>query len=73
MEAVIEKEALRLPESERAVLAERLLESLIHRPEELEAACLREADSRMKAFRDGKIATVSGPEAMAELRKKFPR
>lgn len=74
MEAVIiEKEALRLPEVERAVLADRLLASLSHRPAELEAAWLREADSRMEAFRDGRIDTVSGPEAMAELRKRFPR
>ena len=71
--AIIEKEALRLPESERAVLADRLLASLSHRPDELEAAWLQEADSRMEAFRNGKIAAVSGPEAMAELRKKFPR
>ena len=74
MEAVIiEEEALRLPEIERAVLADRLLASLSRRPAELEAAWLREADSRMEALRDGKIETVSGPEAMADLHKMFPR
>jgi hypothetical protein len=74
MEAVIiEKEALQLPEIERAVLADRLLASLSHRPAELEAVWLREADSRIEAFRSGKLEAVSGPEAMAELRRMFPR
>ncbi|MEO8614757.1 MAG: addiction module protein [Luteolibacter sp.] len=69
MEAVvIEKEALRLPENERARLADRLLESLSRRPAELEAAWLLEADSRMTAFREGLIEAVAGPEAMAKLR-----
>lgn len=71
--AIIEKEALLLPDSERAVLVDRLLESLSHRPAALEDAWLREADSRMAAFREGRIEAVSGLEAMAELRAGFPR
>ena len=42
-------EALRLPERERAVLADRLLESLVRLPSELEAAWIREADERIVA------------------------
>jgi hypothetical protein len=71
--AIIEKEALQLPESQRAVLADRLLESLSPRPAELEAAWLREAESRMTAFQEGKIEPVDGAEAMAQLRRTFPR
>ena len=71
--ALIEKEALQLPDSERAVLVDRLLESLSRRPVALDAAWIREADSRMKAFQEGKIVAVSGPEAMADLRRKFSK
>jgi Putative addiction module component len=55
------------------MLADRLLESLSRRPTELDAAWIREADSRMVAFREGRIGAVDGPEAMAGLRGEFPR
>ena len=71
--AILEKEALRLSDGERAVLAERLLESLSRRPSELEAAWIKEADDRMKAYRDGRIEAVPGPQAIGELRARFPR
>lgn len=74
MEAVIiEKEALQLPDIERAVLADKLLESLSQRPAELEAAWVREADSRMAAFKESRIEAIPGPQAMADLREMFPR
>jgi hypothetical protein len=74
MEAgMIVKEALQLPEGERAMLAERLLESLCRRSVESEAAWLSEAESRMAAFREGSIEAVDGLVAMNELRKMFPR
>jgi len=48
MDAVIlEKEALLLPDRERAVLVDRLLDSLSRRSSELEAAWIREADRRL--------------------------
>ena len=71
--AIVEKEALQLSDCERAVLADRLLESLSRRPAGLESVWLREADDRMMAFRSGKIEAVSGPEALAELRREFRR
>ena len=71
--AILEKEALQLPEIARALLADRLLESISHKPAGLEAAWIREADSRMDAFEEGRITAVAGPEAMAELRACFPR
>jgi len=70
---MIEKEALRLPDRERVVLADRLLASLSRRPIDLEAAWVREADSRMAAFRDGSIEAIAGPQAIADLRAMFPR
>lgn len=74
MEAVIiEKEALQLSDCERAVLADRLLASLSRKPDGLDDSWLREADDRMKAFHEGKIEAVAGPEALAELRRDFPR
>ena len=74
MEAVIvEKEALQLSDCERAVLADRLLESLSRRRVGLDEAWLKEADDRMMAFRAGKIDAVSGPVSLADLRKDFPR
>lgn len=74
MEAVIiEKEALQLSDCERAVLADRLLASLSRKPAGLDDSWLREADDRMKAFHEGTIKSVNGPEALAELRGEFPR
>jgi len=71
--AILEKEALLLPDRERAVLVDRLLESLSRRSSELEAAWIREADRRLEAFGKGLIGAVSGSEAMSELRARFPR
>ena len=71
--AIIEKEALQLPDSERAILADRLLESLSRRPAGLDAAWIREAENRMAAFREGLIEGIDGPRAMTELRDEFPR
>jgi hypothetical protein len=34
---------------------------------------LREADDRMKAFHEGKIEAMNGPEVLAELRGKYTR
>ena len=71
--AIIEKEALQLSDCQRAVLADRLLESLSRRTGELEEAWICEAENRMAAFREGRIEAVSGLRAMAELRACFPR
>ncbi len=74
MEAVIiEKEALQLSDCERAVLADRLLASLSRKPAGLDDSWLREADDRMKAYHEGAIKAVNGPEALAKLRRDFPR
>lgn len=71
--AILEKEALLLPVAERAVLVERLMESLSPCPSAVREAWIREADERMRAFRAGEITTVDGPKAMAELRKRYSK
>ena len=71
--AIIEKEALQLPEHERALLADKLLESLSPTTSGQEAAWIREADERMAAFRAGSIEAIPGPRAMEDLRKSFSR
>ena len=55
------------------MLADRLLASLSRNPAGLDDSWLREADDRMKAFHEGMIETVAGPEALAALRNEFPR
>jgi hypothetical protein len=54
-------------------LADRLLASLSRKPAGLDDAWLREADDRMKAFHEGRIEAVAGPEALAKMRRDFPR
>ncbi len=71
--AVLQKEALQLPDSDRALLADSLLASLSPTPSELEEAWIREADERLEAFRQGQIEAADGPSAMADLRARFPR
>ena len=71
--AILEKEALLLPDCERAVLVDRLLGSLSGGASGLESAWVREADRRVEAFRAGLIEAVPGSEAMADLRTRFPR
>ncbi len=71
--AILEKEALLLPDTERALLVERLMESISPSPSALREAWVREADERMRAFRDGEISAVNGPQAMAELRSRFSK
>jgi hypothetical protein len=69
--AVIEKEALRLPEVDRAFLADRLLQSISPIPSELKNAWIKEANERMEAFREGRLTAVAGPQALSSLRAKF--
>ena len=48
--APIGKDPLQLTENERAVLADRLIESLAHTPSELEKSWVDEANSRFGCF-----------------------
>ena len=70
---IIEKEALSLPDTERAFLADRLLASLDGTSSSLQTQWIAEAESRYKAYESGEIEAVDGPQAMASLREKFAR
>jgi len=71
--AVLQKEALQLPDKDRALLADTLLASLSPTPPEVEAAWAREADERLQAFQAGELDAVEGRSALTALRAKFPR
>jgi len=71
--AIIENEAMQLTEAQRALLADRLIESISRTPPELKKAWIREADARMNAFREGKISAINGPQAMEEIRSRYKR
>ena len=68
----IEKEVLQLPERERAVLAERLLHSLIPGDDvDAEEDWLREAERRYREYREGKIKSRPAEQVIQEARKKL--
>lgn len=66
--AVIEHEALRLPEGERAVLIERLMESISTPSKSIREAWIKECDSRMEALQSGEITLIPTSEAISEVR-----
>jgi hypothetical protein len=70
----IEREALALPSEVRARLADRLVESLkeaeMNRIDEL---WIREAKRRRDEVRKGEVQTISGPEALARVRRSLGR
>ncbi len=71
--AVIEKEALKLPDDVRALLADRLIQSVSPISTEQKNAWVAEADDRMDAFEKGLISAVDGPEALERVRVQFLR
>ncbi len=69
--ATLEREALILTVAERALLADKLLQSL-----DLEDATRmerwgREADLRLEAFERGQMSSVEGTEVIAALRARL--
>ena len=64
---IIEAEALRLSATERARLIERLIASLDVDPE-VEEAWAAEVERRNSEVESGKVALISGPEAVAKLK-----
>lgn len=67
-------EALSLPSEERALLADRLVESLdtatISRLDQL---WTDEARRRRDEVRQGRVKTIPGPEALAQVRRSLGR
>jgi putative addiction module component (TIGR02574 family) len=71
--AILRSEALRLPERERALLADTLLASLSLTTEAVQDAWVQEADERMAEFLAGRMEAIDGDEVMASLRARFPQ
>ena len=69
--ATIEHEALLLPEAQRALLADRLLQSLGTENEAVTAAWTAEADRRFAAWQRGEIQDVDGPDAVQRIRQRL--
>ena len=70
--AEIQKEALQLPEKERARLAEELLQSLAPGEDvDAEEEWLQEAERRYRAYREGKMGARSAHEVLSDARKKL--
>ena len=71
-QATLEREALKLPLGERALLADTILSSLDSEAmRRIETAWAREAESRLAAYRAGKLKALDGPRAVRELRARY--
>ncbi len=67
-------EALSLSAQDRAELAEKMVESLVERPDpEIERAWALEAERRLDEIRSGKVELIPGEEAMAKIRRLVGR
>jgi hypothetical protein len=69
--ATIEREALSLTVAERALLADRLLQTLDQEDPERMERWGQEADRRLEAFERGELASVDGPEGVAAIRRRL--
>ena len=64
------QQAIQLPAGERAALADELIESLGLGDVALDAIWLREAQSRLAAYRGGELQAVDAETVFAELGKR---
>lgn len=70
--AQLEREALQLPEEDRARLAENLLHSLSPGEDvDAEDEWLAEAERRYRAYREGKLGARPVDDVLREARKKL--
>ena len=68
----IEREAVRLPEKDREVLAERLMQSLKRTSlTQVEEAWVKEAERRFSAWRGGAREGVPAARAFKQIRKNL--
>jgi len=69
--ATIERDALSLTIAERALLADRLLQTLNVEDADRMERWGQEADQRLQAFERGEESVVDGPAAVANLRQRL--
>jgi len=73
-QVILEREALRLPAHERALLADALLGSLDDEVcREVETAWTQVAEVRREAYLRGEITAVDGPTALRDLRDRHTK
>ena len=73
-QAILEREALKLPPHERALLADALLGSLDDEAtRKTEEACAQEAKDRHEAYRRGEVQAFDGPAVFQALRERQPK
>ena len=65
--------ALKLPASERAVLADELLHSLDKTDPEIDALWAKEAEDRLAAYDRGEIEATDAEAVLAEMRERLKR
>ena len=65
------QQALDLPELERVEIAHNLYRSVRHSPEEVDAAWVRTAAARLKAYKRGELESQPMNEAVAEIRARL--
>jgi putative addiction module component (TIGR02574 family) len=73
-QAILEREALKLPPHERALLADALLGSLDDEAtQKAEEACAREAEDRYQAYVEGKVQASNGAAVFQRLRRRHAK
>jgi putative addiction module component (TIGR02574 family) len=71
-EKILEREAMKLPVRERALLADALLESLDDdAARNVQLAWAAEAEDRIEAYRRGDLSAIDGPSSLKELRSRY--
>jgi putative addiction module component (TIGR02574 family) len=72
----VEKEAMKLPARQKAILARHLLAAIDEpdgSPEEIEAMWAAEARDRLEAYHRGEMESFPVAEVMARLKKRFSK
>jgi len=73
-QAILEREALRLPSHERALLADALLGSLDDEAvRQVESAWGQEAEARLAAYHRGEVTALEGAAVLRELRGRHAK
>lgn len=60
-----------LPIDEKALLVDRLLESMFPRQKEIDELWAIEAERRVEDVRSGKVKTIPGEQVFAEIEERF--
>ena len=73
-QVILEREAMRLPAHQRALLADALLGSLDDETtRQVESAWAQEAEARLAAYHRGEVTSLDGPTVLRELRGRYPK